>query len=502
MKRSPTRDRYDVAVIGGGVGGLVTGAFLAKAGRSVVVLEADDRPGGFARSFTSGGCSFDRAGHAIMGGVSGAHPGSNLIRQILTSLDVARDVELVPLDPLYAVFYRGERFIIPGGREPHLAALAEYFPAEAGGFRELFDLYDRIYLETTQMPVEASLRDLARMPWRYPLTFRKRHSTVADMIEKRLADPMARTVHTALWPHLGLPPSRASAMAWGVLMAGYSDSALYPVGGFQHFADVLAEGLRHEGGELACGERVVEIIASGGAVRGVTMASGRTIDAGVVITSIDPREALGPMLRGESTPQRYRRRLERSEASECVYALYLSCNIDLPAGQLAQETAVMTTSAEEAYWRARAGGVHQVMVTTPTLTDRRRSSTGCHTVVIKALCPTDQTRRDKGAFARDMIGLASQAIPGLADGIQRVHGATEDDPLPLFRLGPTHGWAQTPPQMALYRLGHLTPIDGLYLAGHWSQPAAGLWGAAASAVQLVRALLERDTGAGLLPIRL
>ncbi|HUT76755.1 MAG TPA: FAD-dependent oxidoreductase, partial [Polyangia bacterium] len=53
----------DVAVIGGGIGGLVTGALLARAGIEVCVIEAGAKPGGYLAGFSRGGFAFDTAVH-------------------------------------------------------------------------------------------------------------------------------------------------------------------------------------------------------------------------------------------------------------------------------------------------------------------------------------------------------------------------------------------------------------------------------------------------------
>lgn len=495
-------ERYDAVIVGGGVGGLVTGAFLAKAGRSVLVLEAEAEPGGYARSFASDGWSFDLADHVLMSCNEGGPFGEGFLHRLLGSLGVADRVRWVALDPFHTVHHRGRRFVIPGGREAHVEALSTYFPRHERGIRELFATYDRAYREITEMPVDARFRDLASMPLRFPHVFRWRRRTVAELFAEHFDDPDLREVHAALWPYVGLPPSRASAVVWQAMVGSYAaEGAFYAEGGFQRLVDALAEGLRRHGGELRCGERVVAVRVTEGAVRSVTTSGGREIATSMVVASIDPRELFGSMLAGGRVPDRYRRKLE-GDVSGMAYALYLAVNLDLDRRRTTHEMTVASEDAETCFREGQRGEVRGVVVTTPSLTDRSRSPTGHQTVVIKAVCPRDGVQRDPEPLARSMISLAEQAMPGLRDGIVHVHGRTDREPWPLRRLGPMYGWAITPRQTGLYRLGHSTPIAGLYLAGHWTRPAAGVWGAAASAVQLVRSILGRAPHAGLVPLRL
>lgn len=503
MTRDTEQDRHDVVVIGAGTGGLVAGGLLAKAGRSVLVLEAEDTPGGFARSFESEGCSFDLADHVIMSCAPAGRFGDGLLHQILASLGVADRVSFAALDPFYAAYCGGERFVLPGGWEPHIDALCGYFPAEAQGIRDLFAVYDRTYRQAVGLPVSVRLLDLPKLPFRFDELFRERNHSMADLFSRHIKDPLLRTVHTALWPYLGLGPSRASAVAWASMMGSYvGEGAFYPLGGYQRLSDALAEGLRRHGGELRCGQPVTAIRCSGGRVTGVRTAGGADIDASIVIAAMDPRAAVGPMLQGDAVPARYRRRLAGGELAISVLALYLAVNLDLDRSRVAHETAVMDGDSDEVLARGLAGDVQMVLMTTPTLTEPQRSQTGRHTVVLKTTCPAEGVRYDEAQIAERMIDLASQAVPGLRDGISGVDGRTVDRPWPLRRLGPIYGWAMSPQQMALNRLPHRTPIEGLFLAGHWAQPCAGVWGAAASAVQLARVLLERAPGSGLVPLQI
>lgn len=51
--------RYDVIIVGAGIGGLTCGAALAKAGKKVLICERHAKPGGYVTSFQRAGFTFD-----------------------------------------------------------------------------------------------------------------------------------------------------------------------------------------------------------------------------------------------------------------------------------------------------------------------------------------------------------------------------------------------------------------------------------------------------------
>lgn len=59
--------QYDVIIIGGGLGGLVCGTILSRAGKNVLVLEQGTQAGGCIQSYRRGGLMYDTGFHYVGG---------------------------------------------------------------------------------------------------------------------------------------------------------------------------------------------------------------------------------------------------------------------------------------------------------------------------------------------------------------------------------------------------------------------------------------------------
>jgi phytoene dehydrogenase-like protein len=57
--------------------------------------------------------------------------------------------------------------------------------------------------------------------------------------------------------------------------------------------------------------------------------------------------------------------------------------------------------------------------------------------------------------------------------------------------GATYGWANTVNQVASRRLSHLTPIENLYLSGHWTQPGSNFLRVLVSGIHTASIMLAR-----------
>jgi len=137
--------RQKIIIIGGGLGGLFTGAFLAHYGREVVLLEKSHIAGGGLQTFKRNGITYETGMH-ILGGFQ---PGGSLYR-ICKLLGIYDELDLVHLpadckELLYDLEL-GRTCRIPQGREAYTQFLIDQFPEEEEGIRSYVNSIYKIEL--------------------------------------------------------------------------------------------------------------------------------------------------------------------------------------------------------------------------------------------------------------------------------------------------------------------------------------------------------------------
>ena len=502
-------DRRDVVVVGGGLSGLTAGALLARAGKSVLVVEATGKAGGYAASIDDGGYRFEPAIHLAMGGNDSGPLGPGLIHRILNLLGVADRCELLRIDPFYVVRFPGLTMEVLGGRDGYLASHIEHFPAEEKGLVDLLGVWSDVYRDLLSWPIRPGVLDWPTAPFRWPRLVRYMNATIDRVTRRFLKDPQLRALHHALSPgYMGLPPSQASFLVWAVMMCSYvEEGAFYCRGGFQNLADALAEGLTNHGGELMLSRRVEHIEIENGHATGVRMDDGRIIGANHVVSTIDPRETFGRLIEPTGLPEKWMRRISSDSLSISVHALYLGTDLDLAAINPPLESLVMTNWDLEDEFRSEVQGkLGDVTVTIPTIADPNLAPAGHHQIVIQGAAPSDPGVVDQTEIATHFVRLAEEVIPDLSKNITHALGTNRresDSPkLPLHLIGPIYGWDNSPSNSGTNRLPQTTPLQDLYLAGQWAQPGHGVWTVMGSGVQAARLILNRSTRGGIYPISL
>jgi prolycopene isomerase len=475
LQVEPRADRYDVIVAGGGLGGLTTGALLAKGGRRVLVVDRQDGPGGYAHAFRRGPYVFDPAIHVTAQGGKG-QPFDILMRV----LGVADQVEFASVDGMYGVNFPGLREHMPIGREAFLDAHARHFPQEREGLRRFLSVAAQVTRESQELSPQVAFRDLDKAVARYPTLFKHRNLTVSQVAEEHITDPRARALLTASWPYLGLPPDELSFFSWsGMLMSTLDDSPFYSRGSFQSVADALVTALTRAGGEFVPRTTVEKILVEGGKAAGVRLAGGRELRAPVVVSNIDARQTYERLVGPEHLPATFLRNFRRLTPSLSAVVVYAATRLDLRAQHVAHETFLNKHwDHRETHRDILAGHVGGMWVNVPSLIDPSLAPAGEHIVIATTLAPWNVGRawsEEKARYQDELVAEVEAAFPGFKDNITHIETAT---PETLAHYagnseGAIYGWANTASQAGTKRPSRQSPIEGLYLAGHWTQPGTG-----------------------------
>ena len=468
-------ERYDVVVIGAGLGGLSAAACLAKAGKSVLLVERQDGPGGNAHAFKRGGYVFDPAIHVTAHGYN-----IEFLDVYLGALGIADRLDLMLMDELYSIVVDGERYTLPVGEEAVVEYIAGLFPAEADGIARYIETAAQFTRESQAPPPRVALKDLAAVMEALPMLFKYRTSTLGAAIAEFVSDPRAASLLGAQWPYMGLPPSKLSFIAGtGVWMAFMERGPVYVRGSFQKLADALAEAVLESGGEILYDSEVTEIAVRDGRVAGVAIDDERRVDAERVVSNADAAITFERLVGEDHVPDRFLRRLRRMRPSISAFLLYSASTLPVHELGLASEVFMYDHWDHDATWEdVEAGGLGGMWLSIPTLHDRSLAPDGEHLVMFTSLTPYDigePWEQARTRFAEQAIDKVEAVLPGYRDSIKFVDTATPEtfERYTLAQKGAIYGWDNAPNQVQPKRLPFETPIEGLYLAGHWTDPGTG-----------------------------
>lgn len=471
---------YDVVVIGAGIGGLSCAAVLAKEGMRVLVVEQHRRPGGYCTSFRRDGFTFDVAINSLS-----SCNRSGWIGDLLAGLDLDSEIEFIPLDPIKELLFPDLHFSLPARYDDYLARLRRAFPLERKGIAEVFGALEGVFSELKAMPLLFDSDSLKGFATRYPYFTRYRLLTLRQLLDQYLRDERLKGLISGQCMYMGVSPARASVISMGSMLLGYlQDGSFQAKGGVQRLADVLCRGLQRWGGHLLLSRRVREILLQDHRATGVRLEDGQEIGAGAVVSAIDARQTSFRLLPEDGVGSSLRRRIEAMTPSLSYFMVFLGLDLPLEEMGLCHHIDYFSTFEVESIFAAQTAGelseeAISIGMVIPTLVDPQLAPRGRHILTLSLLVPYHwgaHWTSIKKEVANHLIRVAEKVIPGLSRHILVREIST---PLTLERYtanfeGAAYGWEQSPNQVGPRRLSPRTPIENLYLAGHWTFPGGGI----------------------------
>ena len=484
----------EVIVISAGLGGLACATKLARAGRSVLLLEKNSHPGGTSHIFRRGPYSFP------MGPLSFSHPAR--VKAILEELGVeapanfARDHYRLLAPGLDIIYSRPLRIIQKD--------LNNFFPSEVQGIEAVLSALERII---SSLALEQDLRSgpldgsLAAIRTEQPLCY----SSSRNFLEHHITQPL-------LLNFLGSQGTGEPEMSLLDLARAWNAASevgiWFPSGGIHGLADRLQASFLAAGGEVLLGTTVKEILAKKGRAVGVQTVSGKSFSGDWVVSDADYKktflEMLGP---GHIPPDHVEkvRSIPCTGSELCVYLGIDPAQVDLSRMRANHVFYRKCTSpADETRLEDFDSREVEICLWSQNMPDS--APAGKAALVLRTSFPYDHFagwrtgekkraegyRAFKDGLARKLIQTAESLLPGLSRSIKVLEVAT---PL-TYRdwgnrtQGSIAGWTWSAAQSDRFgqKLLVETPVDRLLMCGIYSVTelfwggvptalATGLWAA-------------------------
>jgi phytoene dehydrogenase-like protein len=490
--------RWDVVVIGGGHNGLTAAAYLARAGRTVLVLERAARLGG--------ACTLERPFPDQRFVVSPcAYVVGLLDQMVIDELDLARrGLEVFVADPnLWAPFEDGRSFAQwsdDAATQASLESLGLSHHDIDGywAYEHVFDEMRRM-LRTGARDTwigESPTRDeleamLGHDRWLIDILF---EASIADVLDHYIDDACLKD---ALYGQgvIGAYAGPRDAGTASIKLMHYQGDLQgqgpvwgYVRGGMGMVSFTIAEAAQEAGAVLACGVEVAEVRPG----EGVVLVGGDVISAEVVICNADPKRARSMLAAGDALPPDYGARLDawkvRSPVVKFNAALHRLPTFTAADGATWPYRSMISVTpgmdaAQDAFAACDAGapsvGFGEVYFQTGF--DPSPAPEGHHLMSVFGQYAPYTLADGSWDDARESVGqqfvdLIARFAPDVGDCIE--HAEVLGGPDIEERIGLTGGHIfqgeTMPDQMWEHRLSARTPVEGFYLCGAATHPAGSV----------------------------
>ncbi|MEW6731459.1 MAG: NAD(P)/FAD-dependent oxidoreductase [Acidobacteriota bacterium] len=510
--------RYDAIVIGGGHNGLVNAAYLAKAGKRVLVLE---------RRHTVGGATITEEIYAGFKYLIASYLISLLRPEVIQELELARHgLELMPLESTFVPLLDGNYLADWPDHDATKHEIARHSQRDAEAYEEYSRTMRRLALALRPLlglippdPTSLTPKDLETMAKvsdtfhqlkkeDFYLLARLMTMSAADFLDEWFESaPLKGTKSTSgiIGTFLG-PRSPGTGYVLLHHYLGEVDGVFrnwgFARGGTGALSQAIASAAREAGVEIKVNTPIAQVIIKNGVAIGVVSENGDEYSADIVVSNLDVKRTFTQLVETHHLPDEFVHDVKRFRISSPACKVNLALDglpefTSLPKGKEALlrgsiEIAPSVDYLERAYDDAKYGGWSRkpfMDALIPSLLDPGMAPPGKHVMSMFVQYASSDleggwNEEKKAQFLNVVIDTLAEYAPNLKNIILHKHIMTPWDLERTFGLTAGHifhgelalqqiFFLRPSPQWSNYR----TPIRNLYMCGSSTHPGGCITGA-------------------------
>jgi len=445
-------EKCDVVIIGSGIGGLICGSYLAKAGLKIIVIEQHDKVGGYCTSFKRNGYRFDVGVHYLGGIKKGS------LSKIFKELDIKDTIKFKQFNPTDKLVMPNNTIYIKNNIDETVQEFKRVFSRDTKDINKFFKFildpnFLEIYSKTKKMNFLEFLNEYFK--------------------NKELKATLEALLGIG---NVGLSANNASAISSILLFREFiADPGWYPKGGTQNIPDTLAKIIINNKGDVILSTKVVEILTKNGEAEGVVLDNGTKIKAKKIVSNVDVTQTFKKLLKINTKQKQLCDELKISPSFFSVY-LSLKDNFKEAINNSATVWSFSTYNISNCYSDLRKiinpeEKIQYLLCVFPFLHDKITYNKPTMQILIPAPFESLNLWNGYRNYLMDkLIKKAEEIIPSLGTYIESKINATPYTfyHYTLNRNGAAYGWASTPYIIRKSLFPNRTSIKNLFLASHWT----------------------------------
>lgn len=491
MKRedSPSRTDCDVIVIGAGIAGLTASAILNRAGLRVLALEEQERPGGYFQGFARKGFSFDSS----IQWLNNCNE-NGFITDVLRFIgdDYPRCRKMTRIRR-----YKGESFdyLLTSDPDQLRDRLLHDFPGEGEGIRRFFADCKKNAARFDVL--RHRMRAVETMPFLQRLVFGMRMLRWVLPVWKFLRisaeKGLKRYFRDGAVQALFCCEEKFMSVMMPICWAYAGDFQSPPPGGVEAFVRWLRARVETPSSRLLLRSRVERVLVEDGRATGVVLADGREVSGRCIIAACDSGSLFERMLPAGTVPEKRLRRLREADIYPSSVTVFLGLDCNASALGIGEELINLTIDAQpradHSSGDPRKGSL---TVQAPSVRDGTLAPAGKSTLTIHCSARFEHEdfwrtgenfargpayRELKLRFADILIDRVEKA---LAVDLRR-HIEVQEVATPITywrytrnRRGSIMGATPSDRNIKNKLAGLRTPLQNLFLGGHWAVYGGGM----------------------------